>query len=164
MSFWTARGWSCNQLYSTKVWYRHAIAYVLACQRFRTSAFLRASKAKLPQPYALPIPPALISAQHHSLPHTDASPSTTSLTTPSSQHLLRVNVNTCRSTHQHTPPRIPLPNAGSHHTSWNGLPSAARACWITRSNPCSDTRYWSHRRSEERRVGKECRSRWSPYH
>ena len=24
--------------------------------------------------------------------------------------------------------------------------------------------YVSHRRSEERRVGKECRSRWSPYH
>ena len=24
--------------------------------------------------------------------------------------------------------------------------------------------YWEHRRSEERRVGKECRSRWSPYH
>ena len=24
-------------------------------------------------------------------------------------------------------------------------------------------RYW-HMRSEERRVGKECRSRWSPYH
>src|SRR3712207_9075462 len=23
---------------------------------------------------------------------------------------------------------------------------------------------WSHGRSEERRVGKECRSRWSPYH
>ena len=23
---------------------------------------------------------------------------------------------------------------------------------------------WVHRRSEERRVGKECRSRWSPYH
>ena len=23
---------------------------------------------------------------------------------------------------------------------------------------------FSHRRSEERRVGKECRSRWSPYH
>ena len=22
----------------------------------------------------------------------------------------------------------------------------------------------SHKRSEERRVGKECRSRWSPYH
>ena len=23
---------------------------------------------------------------------------------------------------------------------------------------------WAIRRSEERRVGKECRSRWSPYH
>ena len=23
---------------------------------------------------------------------------------------------------------------------------------------------WNGRRSEERRVGKECRSRWSPYH
>ena len=26
------------------------------------------------------------------------------------------------------------------------------------------TRGWEHNRSEERRVGKECRSRWSPYH
>ena len=25
-------------------------------------------------------------------------------------------------------------------------------------------RFESYRRSEERRVGKECRSRWSPYH
>ena len=25
-------------------------------------------------------------------------------------------------------------------------------------------RYFSFSRSEERRVGKECRSRWSPYH
>src|SRR3712207_9416220 len=24
--------------------------------------------------------------------------------------------------------------------------------------------HWGHQRSEERRVGKECRSRWSPYH
>ena len=24
--------------------------------------------------------------------------------------------------------------------------------------------YYEHFRSEERRVGKECRSRWSPYH
>ena len=24
--------------------------------------------------------------------------------------------------------------------------------------------WFPHRRSEERRVGKECRSRWSPYH
>src|SRR5260370_33645699 len=26
--------------------------------------------------------------------------------------------------------------------------------------PC----HWGNKRSEERRVGKECRSRWSPYH
>src|SRR5436309_11094528 len=25
-------------------------------------------------------------------------------------------------------------------------------------------KFWSQLRSEERRVGKECRSRWSPYH
>src|SRR2546428_11189254 len=29
-------------------------------------------------------------------------------------------------------------------------------------NPSSDSA--AHQRSEERRVGKECRSRWSPYH
>src|SRR2546430_11700624 len=28
----------------------------------------------------------------------------------------------------------------------------------------SDGRIPAHQRSEERRVGKECRSRWSPYH
>ena len=27
-----------------------------------------------------------------------------------------------------------------------------------------DVHSWTERRSEERRVGKECRSRWSPYH
>src|SRR3712207_1318263 len=27
-----------------------------------------------------------------------------------------------------------------------------------------DSSLWAARRSEERRVGKECRSRWSPYH
>src|SRR2546430_5942421 len=32
-----------------------------------------------------------------------------------------------------------------------GLPSPMTLCWL-------------HYRSEERRVGKECRSRWSPYH
>src|SRR2546425_2451408 len=29
---------------------------------------------------------------------------------------------------------------------------------------CDPRRETQHRRSEERRVGKECRSRWSPYH
>ena len=27
-----------------------------------------------------------------------------------------------------------------------------------------EARWWDELRSEERRVGKECRSRWSPYH
>ena len=33
-------------------------------------------------------------------------------------------------------------------------------------NPLARKLYWSYakNRSEERRVGKECRSRWSPYH
>ena len=30
--------------------------------------------------------------------------------------------------------------------------------------PAGDRRNWTAIRSEERRVGKECRSRWSPYH
>ena len=29
---------------------------------------------------------------------------------------------------------------------------------------CADLLSFSKARSEERRVGKECRSRWSPYH
>ena len=29
---------------------------------------------------------------------------------------------------------------------------------------CTAQQLKAHRRSEERRVGKECRSRWSPYH
>ena len=29
---------------------------------------------------------------------------------------------------------------------------------------CADDVMARHKRSEERRVGKECRSRWSPYH
>ena len=27
-----------------------------------------------------------------------------------------------------------------------------------------EKKHWENGRSEERRVGKECRSRWSPYH
>src|SRR2546425_7429054 len=33
--------------------------------------------------------------------------------------------------------------------------------WILNDRPCNESQ---HDRSEERRVGKECRSRWSPYH
>src|SRR2546425_8127968 len=30
--------------------------------------------------------------------------------------------------------------------------------------PSGQSGSWTRKRSEERRVGKECRSRWSPYH
>ena len=33
-----------------------------------------------------------------------------------------------------------------------------------RANAATDPTRWLTTRSEERRVGKECRSRWSPYH
>src|SRR5256885_17150386 len=36
--------------------------------------------------------------------------------------------------------------------------------FLSRSNSFTCGRASSRRRSEERRVGKECRSRWSPYH
>src|SRR5574340_1855465 len=35
---------------------------------------------------------------------------------------------------------------------------------VLRRNRACDQAYDSEHRSEERRVGKECRSRWSPYH
>ena len=41
-------------------------------------------------------------------------------------------------------------------------PLKGNVCYV---NPISLNASWkSTRRSEERRVGKECRSRWSPYH
>jgi len=37
--------------------------------------------------------------------------------------------------------------------------------WFDAMRKCGDeVRELLHDRSEERRVGKECRSRWSPYH
>src|SRR5437667_10617382 len=39
-------------------------------------------------------------------------------------------------------------------SAWAPAPAAIRACVLA----------WSFCRSEERRVGKECRSRWSPDH
>src|SRR2546425_2367679 len=52
------------------------------------------------------------------------------------------------------------------YLDWSSLPSSAalrsaRVCWIDMRLP---TPYGPPVRSEERRVGKECRSRWSPYH
>src|SRR3989442_13143861 len=62
--------------------------------------------------------------------------------------------------------RVPCERAGRHdHLIWlvrvrNKAASAlrgdpCRVCFLRRNN---------QNRSEERRVGKECRSRWSPYH
>src|SRR2546422_10070655 len=41
-------------------------------------------------------------------------------------------------------------------------PLARRSLRLTR--PERESQMATHGRSEERRVGKECRSRWSPYH
>src|SRR5260370_26919300 len=38
------------------------------------------------------------------------------------------------------------------------------SAWLVSGVACAFARAGSTRRSEERRVGKECRSRWSPYH
>src|SRR6266496_6276736 len=44
------------------------------------------------------------------------------------------------------------------HSSWPSSSTCSRRRWASKpKQPC-----W--KRSEERRVGKECRSRWSPYH
>ena len=45
---------------------------------------------------------------------------------------------------------------GAEDTRWRGLGSGG----TQRVSPRQESR----ERSEERRVGKECRSRWSPYH
>src|SRR5258708_40095107 len=39
-----------------------------------------------------------------------------------------------------------------------------QAAWLLRAITLMDLTTLSGDRSEERRVGKECRSRWSPYH
>ena len=53
-------------------------------------------------------------------------------------------------------PNNNLPN-GTNGTGPQGLgPQTGRGAWL-----CTDP---EQNRSEERRVGKECRSRWSPYH
>ena len=43
-------------------------------------------------------------------------------------------------------------------------PCASQIASSDTPSMCSITRYGTPSRSEERRVGKECRSRWSPYH
>src|SRR3712207_9585456 len=50
--------------------------------------------------------------------------------------------------------------SGSHHLATFGLRNSRISSSLASSPSLSTTQA----RSEERRVGKECRSRWSPYH
>ena len=52
-----------------------------------------------------------------------------------------------------------MASVGPHSSAWD------RACELYAQLTGTRTDYGAaHSRSEERRVGKECRSRWSPYH
>src|SRR2546422_9411246 len=51
----------------------------------------------------------------------------------------------------------------NHVVVFGALPLAS-VPGIGGKNPLEDFDHLEHARSEERRVGKECRSRWSPYH
>ena len=54
--------------------------------------------------------------------------------------------------------------AGCHPRKKTGTMGEVRAAWISYIELSSILDNRSETRSEERRVGKECRSRWSPYH
>ena len=43
-------------------------------------------------------------------------------------------------------------------------PNDAESGNTNQLSPVPDAKLFTGERSEERRVGKECRSRWSPYH
>src|SRR3989454_2105770 len=60
--------------------------------------------------------------------------------------------------HLHGEERLDLPDPPRE--AHRALPALSRARTICHSMPGP----WRSTRSEERRVGKECRSRWSPYH
>src|SRR5688572_32738613 len=62
-------------------------------------------------------------------------------------------------------PRTSSPGAfGSWSTPARRTRSGLRASWKRWASTKASTLHRSSSRSEERRVGKECRSRWSPYH
>ena len=61
--------------------------------------------------------------------------------------------------------RVMLPVQAEVGTLWqNGELGIADEHVATELIRASMTALWLEARSEERRVGKECRSRWSPYH
>src|SRR3989475_3647693 len=61
-----------------------------------------------------------------------------------------------------TPARGPAPAARPGASAATGHPAGSRS--ISWKRGCHRLKHRCRRRSEERRVGKECRSRWSPYH
>src|SRR6266498_3475011 len=55
--------------------------------------------------------------------------------------------------------------APEDYRPWQELRSQVRCGWGVDGGSCSrEATLRRRQRSEERRVGKECRSRWSPYH
>ena len=52
----------------------------------------------------------------------------------------------------------------THSPVYAVMTDSAAAEKLSNKTPSEITVLSGHRRSEERRVGKECRSRWSPYH
>src|SRR5436190_12190836 len=64
---------------------------------------------------------------------------------------------------------LPISTPAATSPTASGPTSAARCSTSSSTAPtprpgCSTTTWSPPRRSEERRVGKECRSRWSAYH
>src|SRR5712691_12247178 len=61
---------------------------------------------------------------------------------------------------------FPLANAQSYFVAKNTPGFIRKAVDLGPTDPSSviSISVWLKMRSEERRVGKECRSRWSPYH
>ena len=59
-------------------------------------------------------------------------------------------------------PGLPNPNAGPDF--FNAKLKIANMLWVGNVELHAQASDWFRHRSEERRVGKECRSRWSPYH
>src|SRR2546430_8309503 len=68
------------------------------------------------------------------------------------------------------PPTTPRSGQRGRESTLTTPPSIAKSsaprtrCSISCAQPCTSFKDSNRARSEERRVGKECRSRWSPYH
>src|ERR1044071_71181 len=60
--------------------------------------------------------------------------------------------------------KLPPAIAAADTTSALSIGSVVTATWSAPSAPAPLIARQATPRSEERRVGKECRSRWSPYH